>query len=55
MWLQEEYGFEEITRLANTDITPWCRYVSRQFGIEEPNDERPNSPDSVVSIDHIRL
>ncbi len=55
MWLQEEYGREEITRLANTDITPWCKYVSRQLGIEGPNDERPNSPDTVVSIDNIRL
>ena len=55
MWLQEEYGREEIVRLANTDITPWCKYVSRQFGIEGPDDERPNSPDTVVSINDIRL
>ena len=55
MWLQEEYGREEIVRLANLNVTPWCLYVGRQLGIVEPDNDRPGSPDTVISVDDIKL
>ncbi len=54
-WLQEEYGGEECWRLANTVLTPWCNWVLSQLLIEEPSDDRPSSPDSIISVSNIKL
>lgn len=54
-WLQQEYGGEECWRLANKIVTPWCNWVLSQLCIEGPSDDRPSSPDSILSVNNIRL